>query len=99
MKLYAWAVLDVKAEYFSTPFFTRSIGEALRGFGDEADNPDSQIARHPHDFHLYLCGWFDQATGKLEMCDPVGHGSAAEHKTRPVGVPTEIPNTIPEETA
>lgn len=78
MRLYAWTVHDVKAEYFMPPFTTRSIGEALRGFGDHARDPQSMANKHPHDFRLFLCGWFDQVTGQLEMCEPVDYGSAYE---------------------
>lgn len=79
MRLYAFSVLDKKAEYFSTPFFTRSLGEAIRGFGDEARNPDSQLAKHPNDFELYHVGYFSQETGELEQIPIMGYGSAYEH--------------------
>lgn len=79
MRLYAFSVLDKKAEYFSTPFFTRSLGEAMRGFGDEARNPDSQLARHPNDFELYHIGYFHQDIGTLEEIPIMGYGSAYEH--------------------
>lgn len=79
MRLYAFSVLDKKAEYFSTPFFTRSLGEAVRGFGDEARNPDSQLAKHPNDFELYHIGYFHQHNGTLEEIPIMGYGSAYEH--------------------
>lgn len=57
------------------------MGEALRGFGDEANNPDSQLHRHPMDFVIYHVGFFDQVTGEMEHIDPVGYGTAHEHST------------------
>lgn len=79
MRLFAFSVHDTKAEFFSTPFFTRSLGEALRGFGDEARNPESKLSLHPMDFHLYHVGYFHQDTGELEFIEPLHYGSAHEH--------------------
>lgn len=79
MKLFCFAVHDTKAEYFSAPFFTKSIGEALRGFEDEANNPQSQLNRHPMDFHLYLIGEMDQDTGMLTSQEPFHYGSANDY--------------------
>lgn len=96
MRLYAFSVLDKKAEFFSTPFFTRSLGEAIRGFGDEARNPESQLAKHPNDFELYHIGFFSQETGALEEIPIMGYGSAYEHgrvdqlEISPVNPPSDI---------
>ena len=83
MKLFCFAVHDTKAEYFSTPFFTRSIGEALRGFEDEVNNPQSQLNKHPMDFHLYHVGTFDQEAGMVEAQEPFHYGSANDYIRRP----------------
>lgn len=79
MRLFAFSVLDKKAEYFSTPFFTRSLGEAIRGFGDEARNPESQLFKHPNDFELFHVGYFSQETGVMGTIPILGYGTAFEH--------------------
>lgn len=84
MKLYAFAVHDSKAEFFSTPFFTRSLGEGLRGFEDEVNNKESQLNRHAGDFNLYLVGSFETENGRFEEIDPVHHGSALEYLPKDV---------------
>ena len=89
MRLFAFSVLDTKAEYFSSPFYTRTLGEALRGFSDEAQNPESQLSKHPHDFRLFHVGHFDQANGHFEAVAPFDYGSAFEH-SKGVTPPSDI---------
>lgn len=79
MKLLAFSVRDVKAEHFNRPMFVNAVGEAMRGFQMECQDPESMLHRFPDDFTLFKVGEFDQVTGYLEACDPVALCSAREY--------------------
>lgn len=78
MELLVFAVYDAKAEFFGNPIFQRSVGEALRAFSDEAVRDGSMVAAHPLDYSLYQIGKYDQATGRMTPCEPIGYGTANE---------------------
>lgn len=78
MKLRLYSVMDAKLGVYNRPFFMRTNGEALRGFGDVANNRESDIGAHPEDYHLYYLGEFDDATGVVEQEKPVNLGCAAQ---------------------
>lgn len=40
-------------------------GLALRSFGDEVANRDSNLAKHPEDFALFHLGYYDDETGAV----------------------------------
>lgn len=65
MRLFSYAVRDVKAEHYSKPFWSVAPGEALRSFQMECENPESMLHRFPDDFHLFRLGEFNQLTGEL----------------------------------
>ncbi len=87
MKLYVFTVYDAKAEYFMQPLFWRSVGEALRSFEDEVQNPESMLSKHPGDFTLYQIGEYDQATGGIIAQPPFGLGTGLEYVAKPLEVP------------
>ena len=68
IKLGIYSIRDTKADVFLPPFFVRTNGEALRAFDDCVQNPDTNLAKHPEDFHLFKIGYFDQDNGILEPC-------------------------------
>ncbi|AZL82679.1 nonstructural protein [Apis mellifera associated microvirus 3] len=79
MKLRVFAVYDAKAEVYNAPFFTQTVGLALRGFTDEVRNPDSMLNKHPEDFSLFEIGEFDQLTGAITpLTAPVSIAPALE---------------------
>lgn len=61
------AVRDRAIDAYGIPFFTRSIGEAIRSFTDEANNNQSAINAHPEDYDLYCFGDYDQDTGEFKI--------------------------------
>lgn len=68
MKLYALSVRDRAADVFGSPFFSPSVGLAVRQFGDQVANPEpnNMLNKHPEDFDLYQVGLFDDQTGGFE---------------------------------
>lgn len=82
MKLVICAVKDLAADSFNRPFFTQSLGIALRSFGDEVirDAPDNAMNRHPEHFVLYKLGEFDDATGLFDTAAPQQLSLALDYK-------------------
>lgn len=72
MRYKVLAVRDRAIDAFGQPFFSTSVGGAIRGFTDEINNAreGNQLNKHPEDFDLYLLGEFDDANGKFETSDP-----------------------------
>lgn len=65
MKLVVCSVRDSAVDAFARPIFVPTTALAVRQFGDEFKNPDSQIKKHPGDFALFELGSFDEETGKF----------------------------------
>lgn len=65
MKLEIFSVKDNATAIFTRPFFMLTVAEATRQFTTEVNNPESQLHQHPHDFHLYHLGTFNQDTGQV----------------------------------
>lgn len=80
MKLELFSVYDSKAHIFNAPMFLRSKGEALRTFTDTANDPKSQIAKHPEDYSLHHIGSYDDNTGVVTPQNPENMGLASEYK-------------------
>lgn len=71
------AVYDAKAEIFTQPVFTVAIGEAVRSFQDEVNNPQSQFSKHPEDYTLFHLGTYDETSAKFDLLTaPVSLGAA-----------------------
>lgn len=80
-KLLVFAVYDSKAETYGRPFFMTTKGEALRGFIDISNDPQSHINKHPSDFTLFQIGEYCVQTAKLEsLVAPFSLGTAHEFK-------------------
>lgn len=65
-----FAVYDSKACAFLQPFFSNSVGSAVRAFADASNEDKSPIARHPGDYQLYEIGTFDDNSGLLDAMVP-----------------------------
>lgn len=72
-----FTVFDSKAGAYLNPFFLNSTGEAIRAFGDTANDPNTGIGKHPEDYSLFEIGEYDNKTGRithLETHTPLGNG-------------------------
>lgn len=65
MILHMVAVRDTATEAFHRPFFVAHPAQAVRSFGDECNNPESEICKHAVDYELWSVGTFDDGTGVL----------------------------------
>lgn len=69
MLLQIVVVRDSGADCFGQPQYVPSIGGAIRSFGDESQNPQSIIYKHPGDYILYKLGTYNDATAKMDLLD------------------------------
>lgn len=60
-----FGILDAAAGCYRSIFPALSVGEATRGFADLANNPDTDVGRHPQDFSLYRLGEWDDSDGSV----------------------------------
>lgn len=78
-----FALFDSKAGYFKDPITVHSKGEALRSFSDAANNPESDLHKHPEDYSLHHVGHFDTSSGMVKpLTAPESLGTALEYKEK-----------------
>lgn len=65
-KLKVFAVYDSKLEAYARPFFMQTQGQALRGFMDVVNDPQTEISKHPEDFTLFYLADYNEDSGKFE---------------------------------
>lgn len=73
MKLFVFAVRDIQANAFMTPFFGHNVGAAVREFGDicrGVSEPTHPLAKHPEDYELYKLGDWTDGDAKFVLHDP-----------------------------
>lgn len=66
-----YSVRDAKVESFSTPFYKKSEGEALRDIQRLVNDKSTNVGMFPEDFDLYFVGEFDDSDGKFIPAVPV----------------------------
>lgn len=71
MILKVFAVRDLKAEAFLQPFFSPSVGSAMRAFSDAVNDKNCPFNKHPADYALFEIGTYDDSSGLLEALIPV----------------------------
>lgn len=61
------SVRDSATGLFMQPWFVVSRGQAIRAFQDEVNRKgaDSDLAKHPEDFELFLIAEFDEGNGRF----------------------------------
>ena len=94
--VYAFALLDTKAQYFGTPFFCQSKGEAIRVCMDAMQDMRSTIARYPADFTLFLIGSYDTETANLFREQPENLGVLVTFLPQQTQLPLEAAATARE---
>jgi len=71
--LNAYSIFDNKALQWHPPFFASTDAAAARAFGDLANDPNTNVGRHPGDYSLFCCGTFLDSNAKLEAITPLRH--------------------------
>lgn len=78
MKLLVFTVYDSAVGAHLQPFFSRSMGEAIRSFQDAVNDPQTNFNKHSMDYTLFLLGSFDDAGGVFDTSPPERVSSAME---------------------
>jgi len=76
----------------------RTVGEAMRAMKATANDPQSNICRHPADFTMFEIGEYDDSTGKIKSHSAfINLGLGVEFKdkpasemTLPMGAPKKV---------
>ncbi|UDN67820.1 nonstructural protein [robinz microvirus RP_136] len=78
MKMLIFSVYDSAVGAHLQPFFSRSMGEAIRSFQDACNDPKTQFNSHASDYTLFLLGSFDDGGGVFDTYSPERVSSALE---------------------
>lgn len=70
MKTKVFALFDLKAAVYGTPFFMQNDSMAIRSFSDLVNDKQTMVNHHPEDFILHGIGQFDDEKGVLEGMTP-----------------------------
>jgi len=72
MRYKVLSIRDRAIDSYGYPFFSASVGGAVRSFSDEVNRPgeNNQLRKHPEDFDLFLLGEFDDQTGEFDTTRP-----------------------------
>ncbi|AJK28233.1 putative nonstructural protein [Eel River basin pequenovirus] len=64
------SVYDSAAAVYNKPFPVGTTALAVRGFVDALMAPDSDLAKHPTDYSLFIVAEFDDNTGTFTSVEP-----------------------------
>lgn len=87
MRHLLFTVYDSKVGAYLAPFVMRTKAEAMRVFGDTANDPSSGFYKHPEDYTLFCIGGFDETTGNVV---PIEAHEALAKAIDLINVPTTI---------
>lgn len=82
MRLKVFSVFDSKAEAYLQPFFSTTVGMAMRSFGDAVKDEGHQFHKHAADYTLFQIGEFDDEKGLLSSTTHVNLGCALEYLSK-----------------
>nr|WAE43833.1 MAG: nonstructural protein [Microviridae sp.] len=88
--LYVFAVRDVKAECYNTPFFSPTRGLAIRMFSEACSDERTSLKKYPHDFTLFEIGSFDCSKGAGTFLEHPVHLCCADEFVDSVTGPAEV---------
>ena len=74
-------VLDLKADAYLQPFFSKNEAVAIRSFQTASQDPEHLFAQHPLDYILVHLGSYNETTGAITALDsPMPIGSAHDFR-------------------
>ena len=84
-----FSIYDSAVQSWLPPIFARNKGEMLRNFADAVSDPQSRLAKHPHDYALFELGTFDDSKCEFSLLiAPVRLCVAVDFVKSPDGPPT-----------
>lgn len=93
MTLKVFAVRDVKSQAFLQPFYSPSVGSALRAFGDAVNDKSCPFNKHPEDYVLYEIGSYDDGSAglfPLEVIKMLSAGSDLIDRSSDMKIPLGV---------
>jgi len=74
-----FSVHDSKADFYMTPIFFKTKGEALRAFSAIVNDASHHFNKYPEDFTMFHLGSYDDDKAKFELhLTPIPLGKALE---------------------
>lgn len=81
MNMYVMAVYDSKAGVHSVPYYSITLGIAIRAFREAANTLDHPVCKYPEDYSLFELGmWNDETAVFTPLREPKNLGLAATYK-------------------
>lgn len=81
MKHKVFSVFDAAAGAYLQPFFTPTVGTAIRAIRACLEDSNHPFVRSPGDYTLFEIGEFDDQNGSISVLSSyVRHGSIVEHR-------------------
>ena len=77
MILICATIYDTAAEAYMRPFFVPAVGQAMRAFSDEINNPQSELHKHPEDYSIWHMGTYNDVTGEMVSSEKPVHLASA----------------------
>lgn len=65
-----YAVYDLKARAFMSPFQNLNDSQAIRGFSEACFNPEVPFSKYPQDYSLFKIGQYDDELGSFINQEP-----------------------------
>lgn len=62
-----FSIYDQKADAFIQPWFLPNTATGIRAFSDAANDPETNMCKHPEDYTLFELGTFDPSKGKIKL--------------------------------
>jgi hypothetical protein len=94
MKINMYVIYDVKAKFYNKPFYMQNDSIAIRAFNDLANDPQTDVFKHPTDFILFNIGVYDDETASIEAHDPLVLARAHELKEEAPTVSENVQTTL-----
>lgn len=70
MKTIMYTIYDSKAQVYNKPFYMVNEQVAVRSFRDLANDPSSDVCKHPEDFTLWRVGEFEDTLNEITLSAP-----------------------------
>lgn len=83
MLLQVFTVYDSKTETYFQPFYSQTMGAAMRSFEEACNDTEHQFYKYAEDFTLFKLGIYDDQTAEFQLDTPVSLAKAIEMKRNP----------------
>lgn len=89
-----YAIYDLKAGYYLTPFIAHNHHVAKRMFTASCSDSNTSLYQFPTDYELFLIGSFDEQTAEIATVEKESLGLAAAFRRLDFYPPQPVPTTF-----